>query len=303
MASKMDIMTGRAYCPGHVTGFFEICDADEPTAKKGSRGAGFCTEMGAETALTAAPLDAEKNCFEVRINGAPADAPVTRRTLELLLAGCEEKYYITVDTVLQLPVSQGMGMSAAGALSVALAAAEALRLERSYWDIARCAHAAEVELKTGLGDVVACATGGFDVRKAPGMPPHGFVDRIFAKPVPVVCCTVGPPLETRAVLTDAKRREAFVTAGRKCVDEFLQRPTLQRFLELSKEFAYATGLTEGRLRDAIEAVEDRGGLASVAMLGNAVFAFGDTAELVSLLAELGDVYMTEVTDERAHVIR
>ena len=42
---------GRAFCPGHVTAFFEICDHEEPV-KRGSRGAGFCISKGVQTETT-----------------------------------------------------------------------------------------------------------------------------------------------------------------------------------------------------------------------------------------------------------
>ncbi|HUU07091.1 MAG TPA: sugar kinase, partial [Thermoplasmata archaeon] len=39
-------MRARAFCPGHITGFFEICRADNLLAS-GSRGGGLCTSLGA----------------------------------------------------------------------------------------------------------------------------------------------------------------------------------------------------------------------------------------------------------------
>ena len=37
----------KAYCPGHITGIFTVEDQDPNILKKGSRGVGFCTELGA----------------------------------------------------------------------------------------------------------------------------------------------------------------------------------------------------------------------------------------------------------------
>jgi len=55
----------------------------------------------------------------------------------------------------------------------------------------------------------------------------------------------------------------------------LKKPTFSRFMQLSKEFSEKTGLLSSMTADAIKAVESAGGMASMAMLGDAVFAVGD----------------------------
>ena len=44
-------MKATAFSPGHVTGFFEVREGDDPLAS-GSRGAGMCISLGATSKVT-----------------------------------------------------------------------------------------------------------------------------------------------------------------------------------------------------------------------------------------------------------
>ena len=70
-----------AFCPGHITGFFQIVEHDN-VFETGSRGAGFCTELGAR--LEVWMTDGE-GTIEVTINGNQTFAPVTEHALRRLL--------------------------------------------------------------------------------------------------------------------------------------------------------------------------------------------------------------------------
>jgi pantoate kinase len=134
-----------AFCPGHVTGLFEIHDVDPDPLRRGSRGAGFSLSQGVLTYVEVEPADSL--AIDIMVDKEPAEAPVTREALTNLLReavrdgrvplnkdapkGSKARIRVRAWSDLHLPVSQGFGMSAAGALSGTLALARCLRLGRS----------------------------------------------------------------------------------------------------------------------------------------------------------------------------
>jgi len=278
-------MRKAAFCPGHITGFFEICLSDD-LLSTGSRGAGLCLTLGATSVVDAA--DSAKQSIHVSINGRKSDAGVTKHALRYLAE--QERLRISVSTTLDLPVSQGFGMSAAGSLSASLALAEVLGKSRQK--AFEAAHIAEVERGGGLGDVSALHRGGVTVRKKAGLPPIGKVLRIDGEPE-VVLCVVGRRMLTKSVLTNPAKAEAINATGSRKVDELLKKPSIYRLMELSAQFTQESGLASRRILDAMSAASKLG-MASMAMLGNSVFAVGDTAGLSRVLSDFGDTYVCRV---------
>jgi pantoate kinase len=273
-----------AFCPGHVTGFFQICEHKEPM-RSGSRGAGLCLSLGAESIV-----DTEEGNGDILIilDGKEERAPVTRTAVEKILG--ERKLDVTVITNLDLPVSQGFGMSAAGALSAAHALSESLQLPFKY--ALRAAHEAEIESHTGLGDVAALSRGGITYRRIEGLPPYGRIDRVNAEP-DIVLCVVGDPLETSAVLGDTQKRAVVNRVGKDCVEKMAIAPTLANLMRLSREFMKRTGLATKEVEAAVTAAEDFGP-ASMTMLGNSAFAVGNAREQEKVLASHGKTYKAKV---------
>lgn len=290
-------MRSKAYCPGHITGFFAIFDEDKDFRKKGSRGAGICLSRGALS--TVEVESAEKQIIRIYINGKEAKAPVTRLAIQKLLS--KKPLEVMINTELELPVSQGFGMSGAGALSAVLATAQALKLNSTYNDLVAIAHEAEVRVKTGLGDVVAQATGGFTIRKKEGLPPFGFVDNILLPEREVVLCVIGKGILTKKVLTNPVTRKRIIQIGSECLKKLVKNPTLQNFFELSNEFSIKTKLIRRKVLDAIKDAQ-KYGCAAMAMLGNSIFAMGDVENLVRILKKYGEVYLCEVELNKARLV-
>lgn len=271
---------GRAFAPGHITAFFEVVEDPDPF-KKGSRGAGLCTTLGVRTRVKARL--GRKQRIRVYLNREEVEAETTRLTVRRLIGGAA--FDVVVQSDVQLPVSQGFGMSAAGALSTGLAVNDALDLGLAQYRVAAVAHAAEVQARTGLGDVVPATQGGMDLRMEPGGPPNAVVRR-FPVEAELLLAVLGPPLTTRSVLSDAAKTKAISTVGRRCVEEFSPSPGLESLFSLGKRFAVETGLAQGKVRDALEAAAPYG-MAAQAMLGNAVFAAGKLDELDAIFRGLG----------------
>jgi pantoate kinase len=143
MASK-----STAFCPGHITAFFEVVE-DEDVLRKGSRGAGLCLSKGIMTSVEVS--DSERQEISVYIDRVLLDDTVTELAVRKWMG--DRKLSVVIDSKNELPVSQGFGMSGAGALSTIVALADATRSDQSSEELVRIAHIAEVESLTGLGDV------------------------------------------------------------------------------------------------------------------------------------------------------
>ncbi len=267
-------MIGRAFAPAHITGFFYIHDDARPL-RAGSCGCGFTLEGGVRT--TARPSSTTEIC----VDGVPSEASTTRTVIELLA-----DRPVHVDSDMDVPVGGGFGASGAGAFSTALALNAALGLGKTYNELSYAAHVAEVQNRTGLGDVAGMTLGGVVVRMRPGTP---FVlDRIPTGARDIYCVHFGP-VSTRSVLADAREKARINEAGKKCLKELLRNPTFERFMRLSRIFSVETGLISAKALDAVEAVEASGGMASMAMLGDTVFSTTPEG-----LSGLGDVMRSRI---------
>lgn len=301
-----------AFAPGHVTGLFEIHDESQDLARRGSRGAGFCLAQGAISYVEVEPAD--EMDVRIALDKEEQDAPVTRDAVIRLLKeavgdarvplnrdapqGSRARIRVRVHTELQLPVSQGFGMSAAGALSATLALARCLRMGRSTALLA--AHAADASQRSGLGDVVGAAHGGFEIRTAPGVPPYG-TTRSFVGYGDAVLCVVDGPLETRRILSDPERRSTVNAAGARAMGTLLASPSLDVFLEASQRFAQESGLLTPAIERAVDACSPYG-RASMSMLGHSVFAFGNAPKLAAALKPFGTVYTVPVSAAGARLL-
>ncbi|MDI6855181.1 MAG: pantoate kinase [Candidatus Thermoplasmatota archaeon] len=287
----------RAFAPGHITGFFRIGNTAKDFRRKGSRGAGLCLSEGVVTEAEVERSATRK--IVIFLNNKKAKAEVTRKVAEELVSN--ENLNVRVKSSFQLPISQGLGISGAGALSTALALNEALRLGLSYEVLVAIAHKAELYCKTGLGDVVAQSIGGFEIRLKEGLPPFGLIKNItWHNGNKIVISVVGRKIETKSVLTNPSLRAKINFWGEKCLKKLIRKMSIENFFAVSNEFALKTGLA---LKKVIEVVEkcQAHGYAAQTMLGNSVFAIGDTKKLVGMLREYGHVYICSI-GERAKIL-
>ncbi len=289
------VSRAEAFCPGHITAFFEICP-DPDLRRRGSRGAGLCTSLGVRTEVKV--RDAARQRIRIFLDGEEEKAETTLRAVKKLIG--ERRLEVYVMSEVQLPVSQGFGMSGAGALSTALALNEAAKLGLSRDDVVGVAHEAEVESLTGLGDIYPQSLGGMDLRIEPGGPPHGVV-RKFDVAVPLLLCVIGPPMLTKSVLHDPEKAKVISAEGHLCVEEFGKNPTLENLFVLGREFAVKTGLAGSKLIEAIDSCAPYG-RASMSMLGNSVFSTGNLEILHTILRGYGTVMRCEADDRGARLV-
>lgn len=277
--------SARAFAPAHISGIF-IIDMKKDPLLSGSMGAGVCLEDGAVTSVRRAEETT------VKINGAVSEAATTLSAIQLLT-----NEPVLVETELSIPVSAGLGASAAGALSAALAVNEALSLDLTFNDLANAAHVADVKNRTGLGDVAGMTCGGIDIRKHAGIPPVGRIDRIPCRNEIISWVSFGE-ISTRSVLSDEMNTKSINKVGRFRLKELIKKPTIDNFFRQSCEFAKQIDMMSPKVRDAIEAVEAAGGLASQAMLGDTVFAINDNGAL----SEFVGVRKSRISHVGAHLL-
>lgn len=278
-------ISARAFAPAHISGIF-IIDIKKDSIHSGSMGAGISLENGAVTTVRSAKETA------IKINGDVCEASTTLSAIRLLT-----KKPVLVETTLRVPIGAGFGASAAGALSTALAVNKALSLNMTFNDLAKAAHIAEVKNRTGLGDVAGMICGGIDIRKHAGIPPIGNIDRIPCSDEIISWVCFGE-ISTKSVLSDGIKKKSINTAGRIRLKELLKKPTIDNFFMQSSAFAKEIDLMSPQVRDAIEAVEAAGGLASQAMLGNTVFAINDNGAL----SKFGEVHTSRISHAGAHLL-
>jgi pantoate kinase len=247
----------QAFVPGHVTGFFTVERDDDPT-KAGSRGCGLTLSDGVTVSVE--PAD-ENACY---LDGTSIEMEPVERVLDALNATA------TVSAEADVPIGSGFGVSGAMALGTALAANVAFDRRLSENELISIAHGAEVQSGTGLGDVVAQARGGIPIRLEPGDPHENELDGI-PRQVRVEYLTFGDR-STPDVLEEDPG--TITEAGEKALSRVVAEPTLASFIYASRRFAREAELLTPEVRSTIDAVNEAGGEASMAMLGETVFALG-----------------------------
>ena len=275
--------SAKAYAPGHITGFFQIHEHEDPH-HKGSTGCGLVLNGGVTTEVKVGESVKETEIF---LNGKKVEGKTTRTVLDLIT-----ELPVRVKSWAEIPVGCGFGASGAGALGAAYALNRALSLNHTAKDLTEYAHVAEVVNRSGLGDIAAQSNGGVVIRLRPGGPFFGSVDRIPAPEARVFCIVLGE-ISTATVLSDETTASKINAAGRAAMTQLLEKPTLENFMLRAKDFASKTGLLSDRAKDVIEAVEAANcGYASQAMLGDTIFAVypeGQEFELYETLEEFGEV--------------
>jgi pantoate kinase len=260
-----------AFVPGHISGFFQVCEASDPE-RKGSRNCGPCIDIGVTTRVEVRPSDRTK--VKIFINDKQAhEAQTSFVAAEQILHDAPEPSDVVIKHYSQVPIGAGYGASGAGAFGVTLALPKAMGIKITKTKAAKVAHVAEVTCSTGLGDVGAQMSGGLVIGVEPGAPPHGRWQRISVPDdVRIVCGTLGP-LSTKELLRDKKILERSKKYGGIALKKLLSSPEIKNFVDVSSEFAESMGLLDDDMRALMEAATSAGAMgASMVMLGRAVFA-------------------------------
>lgn len=257
-----------AFCPAYVTGIFTIGDPQasaEAAETVGARplendaaGAGFAIDSGLKTTVSRLKSGRTK----IMINGSEAAAPVSKSVLRRYAEMCGMVGLLEIRHETEVPVGYGLGMSAAGALSLSLALNELLGAGFSRSECVKIAHDADVECGTGLSGVDAAAIGGILARRS-----------ISEKPVKLpfeeheLEVAFFSPIRTSAVIRDEGWKRKVNEAGEEALGMLFAEKNWGGLVAASRHFTIHSGLGNwcgGEL--------DANPRASMAMLGQTLWS-------------------------------
>jgi len=231
-------------------------------------GAGLVLDLGVRARARRAR--ATRPTVELR-SALGSDLPISREVAERLVG--DRPVRVIVDLEHQLPVGQGFGMSAAGALATALAVGRVLGVSRSH--AVSVAHLADLFGGGGLGGVASILGGGMEIRRAPGIPPFGRVQhREFLRPI--VLAVTGSPLPSPALLRDRRFRARVDRVAAAGLTALAGHLSTDRFLAEAERFADRLGLADARLRKEMRALRSEDIRVSQAMFGRSLFAVAES---------------------------
>ncbi len=266
------------FVPSHITGFFEIVHNNDPR-KKGSRGAGVVMDKGVITKTKI--IDGEG--IKIKINGKYdyKNATITEKTIEIIKRNFNlDNKKIIVNHDVQVPIGAGFGTSASFALGAAFCISKTLKLPLTYNEAAQIAHMAELEMKSGLGDVIGALTGGIALRLKEGAPGIGITDKLLLDPDEdfYVISKYFGEINTADIIEDPVYKERINSIGRDLLQRLIKEPNPENLMKLSKKFALETKLMGEDVLDCINILEEETIGASMAMLGNTAFAISKTPD-------------------------
>jgi len=266
-------MEAVAFCPAHVTGFFKAHyeGNQDATEKFGSMGAGFSIKEGVTTRVIISSVINQDSKFRISIKGFQSDkTDVSEFVLnEFLKLGNFERIFFDIEHQISIPVGYGLGSSGAVALSLSYALDQVLNTKLDKTEIGKIAHSAEVNCKTGLGDVLASYYGGFEIRVKPGAPGIGKVKKINAENISIMMICFSP-ISTQKFIQDQLSK--INGLGGKMVKKLLESKDYDHFQDMSLEFAKYVNVMTPRMEKLIEELSRNGIKSGIALFGETIFS-------------------------------
>ncbi len=258
------MISAKAFAPANISCIFKIYEHKNPRWM-GSYGLGFTVNKGAIVSVS----KAKRN--EVVFNNESINFPTVKSVIEKLT-----KENLRVYIKSKLPLGCGFGLSGASALATAYALNKLLNLKKSNKELAIISHIAEIENKTGLGDVINQYFGGFFAKFKPSS--YFIVKRIPINNIDIYCKYYSRIL-TKSIITNPKLKNKINKAASMALDKIKEllknnkQITFNEIIKISKEFAVNSDLLKDKQTiQTIKNIEENNGNASMIMLGNAVFS-------------------------------
>lgn len=256
--------SAKAFAPANISCIFKIYQHKNPRWA-GSYGLGFTLNEGVDVEVS----KAKRN--RIIFNSHSINFPTVKNAVRKLT---KERLRLQIKT--KLPLGCGFGLSGASSLAAAYAVNMLLNLKKSNKELAIIAHTAEIENKTGLGDVVNQYHGGFCLKLKPSS--HFVVKKLPIGNINVYCKYFGK-IPTKSIISDIKlKRQINISASAALVKikkmaEKSKKAYFGSIIKISSEFAANSGLLRSKkTKQAIKRIEQGNGNASMIMLGNAVFS-------------------------------
>ena len=262
----------KAFAPGNISCVFKIITHTDP-ARMHSLGMGFTVQEGVEVTVS------EHHETTVRFNKQGITFPTVRAVVNHLTDNTDNIGVrgIKVNLTSPLPLGCGFGLSGAAALATAYALNDLMGLKQDSEKLAMIAHVAEVENRTGLGDVCSQYHGGCLVKLKEGAPL--VADTLPIPEQPIYYRYFGP-IQTSEVLRNTEQTKRInhaadtaLTTLKKLTNTKINPEMLNDCFAVAKQFSVESGLlSDKRVIDTIAQVETSGGVASMIMLGNGIFS-------------------------------
>jgi pantoate kinase len=301
-------MKGMAFCPAHITGFFKayLENNQDGLENLGSMGAGFSIKQGVTTRVTIDKKSDQDSNFRITTKGYQSDkTDVSEFVLnEFLKMGNFKDKFFEIEHEISIPVGYGLGSSSAVALSLSFALDQALNTKLDRNTIGKIAHNAEVNCKTGLGDVLASFYGGFEVRIKPGAPGIGTVEKISTEKISVIMICFSP-ISTNKFIKE--RLFQINGLGGKMVNKLLKSKDYQHFQDMSLEFAKYVDVMTPRMEKIVNELTQENIKCGIALFGETIFSMGpkeDQDKVLEILQKYPDgiIINSELDDIGARVL-
>ena len=222
--------------PLHITGFWYSIIDDDPLYS-GSLGAGINLKPG----IKVRPYN------KFGISGFEGSFIYNTYGDAFKLSGFREAgLYIDGPNLLGL----GFGLSAGYALAGLMLSNILNGYGKTWFEIGRYVHMAEVRNKTGYGDVIALLTGGLEYRLAPGAPGIGQADRVPVADDVSILVSVTGDMSTPEMLN--RYGDLIRDVGPKMYKYFSENPSFERFIETSYKFSREIGMLDSELEDQVK---------------------------------------------------
>lgn len=263
---------------GHVTLLFSIHSSSLLSRNQGSRGAGLCLEDGVEATVIIS--DKTDKIVVTKMDNTPLiDGEIIYHDLlEAFREVFKISQHVGIYVNLELPHSQGFGMSAAGLMAVSFALGELFDVG-DEGQLARLAHRIERKHSSGLGDVLGLWAGGVELRTIPGSPPSPGRSIGFSADVPALLVWItGEEKHTSDYIDNENWKKSITNAGDKSVTKLMQhdwnRSVWPILLEEADNFSLESGLlNDSKRSDLLSLVNqfaDEKMSSHLCMLGNSV---------------------------------
>ena len=269
----------KVFVPGHITGFFEIYQNNNPLLK-GSRGAGIALEEGVTTETI---LKEGTGKIKVTLNNKENNLnTISRRAVSIIKERYKldlSKYDITINHESHLPISAGFGTSAGFALGVSFTLPQLLNINLSFNEAGEIAHLTEIAESSGLGDVISEMHGGCVIRLKEGSPKNAKIDKILLnKPVYVITKTLSS-INTGDIIENPEHIQRINHSGQELLSHLLSNPSIENFIGLSRKFSEETELINPELYEILNIMDEESIGSSMAMLGNTAFALSYSPDI------------------------
>ena len=301
-------MEATAFCPAHVTGLFKahLDDNQNNLENLGSMGAGFSIKQGVTTRVKIETRNDQKSNFEITSNGYQSDKiDVSEYVLnEFLRLGEFSTKFFKIEHDISIPVGYGLGSSGAVALSLSFALDQALKTKLDKTTIGQIAHNAEVNCKTGLGDVLGSFHGGFEIRVKPGAPGIGYVEKITTDKISIIMICFSPISTNKFIKEHLSQINGL---GGKMVNRLLESKNYEHFQDMSLEFAKYVDVMTPRMQKLVNELSKNNIKCGIALFGETIFSMipqEKENEVLGIIQKYSDgiIIKSELDNDGARVL-